>query len=171
MNKFFNIERLEIARKCQTELVEKTRKAKNLYRAGKITILELYRSASIERLAQRIDFSGIMNVTKSGDIESGKLISIDGNYDYKCTINYCGNATIKIYKTRYYLFDGSNIVVRMAWQRYDWDWDKITKLFDVELINILLDNLKAGKRREFVRFIKFLLNTRYTGLKFKDIVD
>jgi hypothetical protein len=170
MNKFFNVERNEILRNNQASLVRQTEIAKEAYKAGKISILELYKKSSIERLAHRVDFSGIMNVSKNGKIESGKLIRIDGNWDYKCTISYQGNATIKTYKTRYYLYDSTNVVVQMAWDRYDWDPEKITKLFDVELIHILLDSLKAGKRREFVRFLKWILSVRYTGLKLEDVI-
>lgn len=143
----------------QNKNIDETLDAKEKFKRGEIDIHRLYKIGTFEKSGCRIEFCGCMNISE-GKIKSGLLVKINGNWDYMSNITYYGNSTVDCYKIRFYINENS-ILVKKAWTSFDWNYEKINQLFDLEFIKICLDNLHGKKRREFVSLIKYLCEVRY----------
>lgn len=141
------------------KLVDLTEQNILLFKEGKISINELYKTGSFEKSGCRLEFCGIMNL-RGGEIESGKLVKINGNFDYIGNITYYGDSIERVYKVRFYL-QHESVVVERTWTKIRWTSESIEKIFNTEFIKLCLDNLRGSKRRSFISTLKFLCDKRY----------
>ena len=143
-----------------------------LFYENKITINKLYDLTMFEKCMYRIEFFGIMNIESStGKVESGKLIKINGNYDFLSNIHYLDNSVIQLYKVRYYFSDGTTLLKTRSLYSMKWSFDEINKLFNLDLIGLFFKHLRGTKRRRFVSLLKYLIETRYIGLELNQLID
>lgn len=150
---------------------ENNRNAIKLFYENKISINRLYDLTMFEKCMYRVEFFGIMNIYTTGKIESGKLIKINGNYDYLSNIHYLNNSVIQLYKVRYYFSDGTTLLNTRYLYDMKWSFDQINRLFNLELIGLFFKYLRGTKRRRFVSLLKCLIETRYSGLELNKLID
>lgn len=129
--------------------------AKSKFQSGEYSIHKFYKEFMFELSPSRIDFLTITN-TRGGNVEHGKLIKLNGNFNFISDITYYGDSLTKVYKTRYFIEEGSIY----CYHANEWymntfilngekiDWKKaIDLMYDVEGIRMAIGTSKEKRMK------------------------
>lgn len=146
-------------RNYRQQILKQNEKAKADFKLGRINDNAFYKQFNFEKTAYRLEFFLIVN-NRGGHTETGKLVKLDGNFDFKGSITYYGESLLLCYKRRYYFADGSNLLVLPTAECYmtraflngapvapEQRWEQrlhevLNLLYDMEGIELLMNTRK-----------------------------
>jgi hypothetical protein len=132
------------------------------YKAGRITVNELYKLGSFERTDCNVGFYNIMNC-KNGVAECGRLVKINGCLDFIMQIPYIGNSVERVYRMCYLTDNNEWISVKWVWNEIQWTNDIIRQVINREYIDIIRKDGSKYLNSRLTNIMRSLSN-RYPNL-------
>ena len=167
----------ENAIKRAVKEIATSQEALKRFRNKEISYKEFDSNFHCEKIAMRVDFNSITNLFSNG-FETGKLVRIDGNWDYFFNgCRYLGTSIMNTYKIVYYLSDGSVGIAKYSYNCLNgidekgWSNDRlIKKLYDVEGMKVQWDNASTYRQKKLKDLWSYLFIHRAPFIKINDFI-
>lgn len=164
----------EYSIKRAAEQVAATDEALRAYTAGEISVNELFRRASFERVGYWFDCSHVYTRHHNGREECSKLVRILSNWEFITNGSYFDYSFVNTYRHVYYTADGERIVLELDGTSYGaaFRWEKlpIDRMFHLPFISAIRANGSKYLNRRMDRIMR-LLAGRYPGLDLTQLTD